>query len=153
VRGARIAGPEDAEVVGRLLHDFNAEFGDPTPGADALAGRVRALMERDAATFLLVGSPPVGVVALRFREAIFNDKLDAYLEEVYVVPDHRGQGHGRALLERALEAARERGAGRIDLGTAVDDRAARALYESFGFTNYERPGKPETQMLFYERDL
>jgi ribosomal protein S18 acetylase RimI-like enzyme len=153
VRGARIAGPEDAEVVGRLLHDFNAEFGDPTPGADALARRVRALMEGDAATFLLVGSPPVGAAALRFREAIFNDKLDAYLEELYVAPDHRGQGHGRALLERTLEAARERGAGRIDLGTAMDDRAARALYEAFGFTNYECPGKPETQMLLYERDL
>ena len=110
-------------------------------------------MEEDAAFFLLVGAPPVGVAVVRFREGIFHDKLDAYLEELYVAPDHRGQGLGRALLERALEFARERGAGRIDLGTAVDDRAARALYESLGFTNVERPDDPGSRMLVYELEL
>ena len=33
----REATPADAETVGRLLHDFNSEFGDPTPGAAKLA--------------------------------------------------------------------------------------------------------------------
>jgi ribosomal protein S18 acetylase RimI-like enzyme len=51
-----------------------------------------------------------------------------------------------------MDAAREGGAVRIDLGTSVDDTAAIALYESCGFTNRERePDGP--QMLFYERDL
>jgi ribosomal protein S18 acetylase RimI-like enzyme len=90
---------------------------------------------------------------VRFREAVWSDKLDAYLEEFYVAPEHRGRGLGRALLERVLEFARGRGAGRIDLGTAVDDRAARALYESLGFTNFEKPDDPGTRMLFYERAL
>ena len=110
-------------------------------------------MSKDAATFLLIGAPPVGIAAVRFREAIFNDKLDAYLEEFYVVPEQRGRGLGRALLERVLETARERGAGRIDLGTAENDLAARHLYESFGFTNLEQPDDEGTTMLFYERDL
>jgi hypothetical protein len=30
---------------------------------------------------------------------------------------------------------------------------ARGLYESLGFTNLERQGRPETQMLYYERQL
>jgi ribosomal protein S18 acetylase RimI-like enzyme len=90
---------------------------------------------------------------VRFRETVWGAKLDAYLEEFYVAPERRGQGLGRALLERVLEFARERGASRMDLGTAVDDRAARALYESVGFTNFERPDDPGTRMLFYERDL
>jgi ribosomal protein S18 acetylase RimI-like enzyme len=149
----RIATPEDAQVIGELLHAFNAEFGDPTPGPEAVAQRARALMENDAASFLLVGSPPVGVAAIRFREAIFHQQLDAYLEELYVAPEPRGQGLGRTLLDRVLEFARERGASRIELGTAVDDRAARALYESAGFTNFERPDDPGTRMLFYEREL
>ena len=33
------------------------------------------------------------------------------------------------------------------------DSAARSLYESLGFTNLEKEGKPETQMLYYEREL
>jgi ribosomal protein S18 acetylase RimI-like enzyme len=78
--------------------------------------------------------------------------LTAYLEELYVVPERRGQGLGRALLEAAMDHARERGAARIDLNTSVDDVAARALYESAGFTN--REGGPEgPPMLYYERDL
>jgi ribosomal protein S18 acetylase RimI-like enzyme len=102
---------------------------------------------------LLVGSPPVGAALIRFREAVFHDKLDAYLEELYVAPDHRGDGLGRALLEGVLETARELGARRIELGTAKDDVAARHLYESLGFTNQERPGDEGTTMFVYERDL
>jgi ribosomal protein S18 acetylase RimI-like enzyme len=56
------------------------------------------------------------------------------------------------LLEAAMDHARERGAARIDLGTSESDVAARALYESTGFTN--REGGPEgPTMLYYERDL
>jgi ribosomal protein S18 acetylase RimI-like enzyme len=140
-------------VIGELLHAFNEEFDDPTPGPEFIAARVRDLVSSDAATFLLVGDPPVGIAMVRFRETVWSDKLDAYLEELYVVPERRGEGLGRAIMERALELARERGAGRIDLGTAVDDRSARALYESLGFTNFEKPGDPATRMLFYEREL
>jgi ribosomal protein S18 acetylase RimI-like enzyme len=51
-----------------------------------------------------------------------------------------------------MEAARERGAAHIDVGTSEDDTAARALYESAGFTN--REGGPDgPRMLHYERDL
>jgi ribosomal protein S18 acetylase RimI-like enzyme len=56
------------------------------------------------------------------------------------------------LLEAAMDLARARGAARIDLNTSVSDVAARALYESAGFTN--REGGPEgPTMLYYERDL
>jgi ribosomal protein S18 acetylase RimI-like enzyme len=68
-----------------------------------------------------------------------------------VVPDRRGSGLGRALLDAAIELARERGAEHVDLTTAETDTAARALYESSGFTNREFPsGAP---MLYYEREL
>ena len=79
-------------------------------------------------------------------------KADAYKTELYVVPERRGEGLGRALLEAAIEAGREAGAEVIDLNTSEDDTAAIALYESAGFTN--REGGPEgPRMRYYERDL
>jgi ribosomal protein S18 acetylase RimI-like enzyme len=78
--------------------------------------------------------------------------LDAYLEELYVAPAKHGENLGRALLEAAMETSRRQGAARIEVGTSEDDTAARALYESAGFTN--REGRPDGPlMLFYERDL
>ena len=98
------------------------------------------------------GEGPDGFAELRFRPSLYTGALDAYLEELYVIPEQRGHGLGRALLESAMEEARKRGAARIDLGTSESDVAARALYESAGFTN--REGGPDgPRMLYYERDL
>src|SRR6476469_8876069 len=142
----------DAPEVARLLHDFNTEFSEPVPEVDVLAKRVAQFIERDQATFLLAGSGPDGVAEVRLRPSIMTGALDAYLEELYVAPAKRGQGLGRALLERAMETARRQGAARMELGTSEDDVAARALYESAGFSN--REGRPDGPvMFFYERDL
>ena len=69
-----------------------------------------------------------------------------------MVPPLRGQGIGRALLEATIAVARAAGASGLDLNTGETDTAARALYESFGFTN--REGSPDgPSMLFYEREI
>ena len=69
-----------------------------------------------------------------------------------MVPGRRGQGLGRALMEAAIDQARHHGAAHMDLGASEDDVAARALYESLGFTNREGgPGGPVN--YFYEREL
>lgn len=147
----RRATEADAEAVGRLLHDFNAEYDEPTPGPGVLSERVRVLLGADAA-ILVGGEGPDGLAVLRFREAIWDEALECYLAELYVAPARRGQGLGRALLEAAMELARERGATRMDLGTGEDDTAARGLYESLGFDN--RGGRPDGAVnLFYEREL
>ena len=148
----RRASPEDAPLVARLLHEFNSEFDDFTPGADALAPRYARLIEKGAMIVLLAGEGPEGFAQLRFRESVLTGKLDAYLEELYVVPSRRGEGIGRGLLEAAMDASREEGATHIDLGTGEDDVAARALYESAGFDC--REGRPDGAVqFFYEREL
>jgi ribosomal protein S18 acetylase RimI-like enzyme len=148
----RQAGPDDAPDVARLLHDFNTEFDEPTPEVAVLSERARALLGNGEMTVLLAGGGPDGLAQLRFRPSVWLDALDAYVEELYVVPALRGRGIGRALLEAAIETARLRGATHIDLTTSETDTAARGLYESAGFTN--REGGPDgPTMLYYERDL
>jgi ribosomal protein S18 acetylase RimI-like enzyme len=148
----RRAEPADAEAIGRLLHDFNTEFDEITPGPERLAQRIHELLEDGRTIVLLVGEGPDGVAVLRFRPSIWTEGLECYLAELYVVPANRGRGRGRVLMEAAIEAARAEGADYMDLGTSEDDVAARALYESLGFSN--REGKPDGQVnYFYERDL
>ncbi len=152
VERVRLASLADAESIGLLLHDFNSEYHEPTPGPDAMAERVRELLADGEITVLLGGEGPDGLALLRFRPALWARALDCYLEELYVVPHRRGLGLGRALMEAAIDLARDRGAARMDLGTGEDDTAARALYESLGFSN--REGRPDGPLnFFYERDL
>jgi GNAT superfamily N-acetyltransferase len=149
---ARHAGVEDAEVVARLLCDFNTEFDESVPQPDVLAPRIRQLMEAEEILVLLGGSGPDGMVLMRFRPTLLTEGLDCYVEELYVVPHLRGRGLGRTMMEAAMDLARERGAIHIDLGTSEDDVAARALYERLGFDRHEgKPGGPV--MFYYERDL
>lgn len=148
----RRAGAGDAGVAARLLHDFNAEYDEPTPGVAALTAILGPLIERGEATVLLGGEGPDGIAVLRLRDSIWSGGQEAYLQELYVAPALRGRGIGRALLEATMAAAREAGATTIDLNTGETDREARGLYESAGFTN--REGGPEgPSMLFYEREL
>jgi ribosomal protein S18 acetylase RimI-like enzyme len=148
----RRAGVEDAADVARLLHDFNTEYDDPTPGVPALTERLRELLEREAIVVLIAGSPPLGFALFRLRPSLWSSAEDTYLEELYVAPEHRGKGFGRALLETAIEAARQAGADHFELTTGEEDTEARALYESCGFTNREAsPSGP--RMLYYELNL
>jgi GNAT superfamily N-acetyltransferase len=110
---ARRASVADAPEVARLLHGFQTEFSEPVPELEVLAERVAQFIEREEATFLVAGSGPDGVAEVRFRPSIMTGALDAYLEELYVAPAKRGQGLGRALLEAAMETAREQGARRM----------------------------------------
>jgi ribosomal protein S18 acetylase RimI-like enzyme len=149
VRRARVA---DADAIGRLLHDFNSEYDDYTPGPEAMGRRMRDLLASGDITVLLAGDGPSGLALLRFRPSLWSESLDCYLEELYVVPDRRGGGLGQALVEAAIETARAEGARYMDLGTAETDTAARALYEKMGFSRTE--GKPDGPVnYFYEREL
>lgn len=78
------------------------------------------------------------------------------LNDLYVVPGHRGSGVGRALMDRARAHAEATGAGGLDLSTQKSNHGAQRLYQTAGwhrddeFYHYElslprqnpEPGKP-----------
>ena len=144
--------PDTLAVAGRLLHDFNTEYDDPSPGAPALAARLRALVDDGDTEVLLVGDDGAGGVAvLRFRRSLWSSADECYLAELYVVPGRRGGGLGRALLRACVERAVVRRCDFMDLATSEDDVAARHLYESEGFRRTEGEGGPMT--FHYELEL
>ncbi len=148
----RRANEGDAADVARLLHDFNTEYEDFTPGVPTLTERLGELLAEEEIVVLLAGEAALGFALLRIRPSLWARANDAYLEELYVAPEHRRRGIGRRLLNAAIDAARKADANHFELTTGETDTEARALYESAGFTN--REGAPDgPRMLYYEIDL
>ncbi len=66
-------------------------------------------------------------------EDLFTGELRLHVTSIAIVAAYRGRGHGRTLMQRAIEEADKRGRKRIGLGVDARNTAAIALYESLGF--------------------
>jgi ribosomal protein S18 acetylase RimI-like enzyme len=73
----------------------------------------------------------VGVLTLVFFDIPTYCK--AWIEDVITDSEHRGQGIGRALVERAIEMAKAKGADSVNLTSRPSREVARALYRKVGF--------------------
>jgi GNAT superfamily N-acetyltransferase len=147
------AQPDQADVVGRLLYDFNTEFDASTRTAEQFSERFAALLARDDVLVLLGGDAkgPTGFAYLTLRPTPYSDGPLAQLEELYVRPDLRGHGIGTELLLDAIEHAKRQGCEAMHINVDGSDVDTRRFYERHGFTNLE-PGEDEP-MLFYQREL
>ena len=135
----RLAAAHDAEVVTRLLGAFRDDMGRDRPSDESLEASVGRLIGDADTDYLLAGSPAEGICQLRYRHCVWLSAADCTLEDLYVEPGARGSGFGRALVEAALERARERGCGRVVLDTRNTNTTAVALYESVGFSSGREP--------------
>jgi GNAT superfamily N-acetyltransferase len=147
------AGIEDIAAVRRLVH-AHADARATTPGvefvradADRMPGPYVA--PRGGLWLAVSLDAGVGCVALR--------PLDAHSAEVkrmFVDPEWRGRGLGRALMETVIDGARQRGYRTLRLGTLGDMDAAQGLYRSLGFVPIERY-RPDELMdtRFFELSL
>jgi ribosomal protein S18 acetylase RimI-like enzyme len=130
----RVAGPEDAEAVARLLAEFRTEsFDSNEPRDDAMLASVRRLLDDPDTEYLVGGNGPDGVVQLRYRHSVWTGADDCTLEDLFVRAQARRSGLGSALVEAALARARERGCRRMELDTQNGNGAAIALYRRHGF--------------------
>ncbi len=137
IRPATIA---DRDAVADLLVAQLRGHAIATPAAD-LARTVAALLARpQRARFLLAvaGARAVGLAVVSFGWPVEHGGRGAWLEELYVVPEARGQGTGTRLLDAALDAARTHGAVAVDLEIERGHERAASLYRRHGFTPLER---------------
>lgn len=97
------------------------------------------LSQPSRGAILLARDPePVGVAVLAFTWTLEHGGLVAWLDELFVLPEHRGSGIGRALLRRALELAKEHGCRAVDLEVDGDHARAERLYQREGFSTLHR---------------
>ena len=143
----RLASVDDAPLVARLLHDFNTEFGSPTPGSAVLEARLRTLLAGGTTLAWLGGEPAEGIALVTLRTNVWFDGPVALLDELYVAPDSRGQGIGAAMIAALLEKARADGWALVEVNVDEFDLDARRFYERHGFANTEPDS--EERALYY----
>jgi ribosomal protein S18 acetylase RimI-like enzyme len=133
----RLARPEDADDVVRLLIGFRDWWGRDDPPEESWRRGVDLLLADDLTDVLLGGGdPPAGVAVLRYRHSLWWDALDCNLEDLFVEESARRSGLGEQLVVAAIERAGERGCYRVELDVNEANTAAVALYEKLGFTSF-----------------
>jgi GNAT superfamily N-acetyltransferase len=75
---------------------------------------------------------PVGFALFFHNFSTFLGRPGIYLEDLFVVPEQRGQGIGRALLAHLARLAVERGCGRLEWSVLDWNRDAIGFYERLG---------------------
>ena len=105
---------------------------------DSLFGK-----RRYAETLLAeVDAAPVGFALFFHNYSTFLAQPGIYLEDLFVLPEHRGGGVGRALLERLAQLAVERGCGRLEWAVLDWNVDAIRFYERLG-------AKPNAEWTVY----
>jgi GNAT superfamily N-acetyltransferase len=101
-----------------------------------LESAVRAILEDATKGTILLArrfEKSVGVACLARTFTLEHGGYVWWLDELYVVPELRSQGIGKALLDRAIALAREAGVAAIELEVETDHARAARLYEREGF--------------------
>ena len=131
--------PEDAELIAPLF-DAYRQFYEQPADADAALAFITARLERGESVILLARRPDGSALGFCQLYPSFCSVLAApiyVLYDLFVVPDARRLGVGRALLLAAEAHARATGHARMDLTTARNNLRAQALYESLGWVRDE----------------
>ena len=135
---------EDAAETARLWmrsaeeHTAHDRVYQTAPGAEKTMRRFLADVANSGYSFLFVaaaGDRTVGFISGELRQGspTFLPRTWASVDDVFVEPEYRNRGMGRALLQSVSDWAQERGADGISLQVAAANARGRKFYEDLGF--------------------
>lgn len=135
----RIATLADLDVVAPLF-DAYRQFYEQAPDAAAARHFIRDRLQRDESVILLALNEAQQVLGFCQLYPLFCS-IDAkpiyQLSDLFVAPEARRSGAGRALLLAAERHAKNTGRARLELTTARTNKTAQSLYESLGWQRDE----------------
>ncbi|GAA1967773.1 GNAT family N-acetyltransferase [Kitasatospora viridis] len=133
----RNAVVEDVPSIVEMIREL-AEYERALPEARATEEQLReALFGEQPAVFALIAEDDASLetvgFALWFRNfSTWKGTHGIYLEDLYVRPEHRGGGHGRALLTALARTAVERGYQRFEWSVLDWNEPSIGFYKSLG---------------------
>ena len=135
----------------RALADYEHMLDDVVATEEILSDW---LFERRVAEafFALEDGVEVGFALYFHNFSTFLGRGGIYLEDLFVLPEHRGKGYGKAILTRLAQIARERGCGRLEWACLDWNKPSIDFYLSLGakpmdeWTVYRVSGEALTQL-------
>ncbi|WP_204138833.1 GNAT family N-acetyltransferase [Halomicronema sp. CCY15110] len=138
------AQPADVSAISDLIQalaDYEKLAHEVTGSADDLAQHLFGDRPYAEALLARVSDTPVGFALFFHNYSTFLMQPGIYLEDLFVLPDYRGQGIGKALLQVLGQVAVARGCARLDWNVLDWNSPAIAFYERMGAVI-----KPEWQL-------
>jgi len=144
----------DAADAAAIVHLLNAYAADPRGGGNPLPEAVRARLvdglRRTPASrtwLAFLGGEAVGICVGFIGYSTFQALPLLNIHDLAVLPGHRGQGIGRALLAAAQALAVAEGCCKLTLEVQDDNTPARQLYQRFGFRDVRYGDSGPTRFL------
>lgn len=143
-----------------ILDVLNSYAADSVGGSEPLSAEVRerlvpALRDHPTALVLLAieQGRPVGVAVCFLGLSTFRARPLLNIHDLAVLPEWRGKGVGRALLEAAEHRARQCGCCKLTLEVQDSNGRALRLYDGFGFSDFVVGDSGPTRFLTKMLDL
>ena len=131
----RPATADDAELILRFITELAIyEKAEHEVKTDAAGIRDSLFAERATAHGLICAHQgrPIGYAVYFFNDSTWLGKHGLYLEDLYVSPEARGLGAGKALLRHLAQVAVARDCGRFEWSVLDWNTPAIDFYQSFG---------------------
>ncbi len=135
----KIAEDKDRERVLRYVRAYHDLEG--IDHSRHVASSIQPLLGRSPlgrVWFIHADAQPVGYVAICFGYSIEFGGRDAFIDEMFIDPEHRSKGVGTAALQLVKVEAAALGIKALHLEVARSNDRARRLYASVGFGARER---------------
>lgn len=133
---------EDNQVLAKIVKDTLAEFGANHPNTvyfDPTTDTLFEVFQHPGSTYFIaeINNKMVGGGGIYPTDGL--DKDTCELVKMYLLPEARGLGIGRTLIEKCIEAARKLKYKRIYLETMPELKQAVNVYNKFGFEFLKGP--------------
>ncbi|GAA61418.1 diamine acetyltransferase 2 [Pseudoalteromonas sp. BSi20652] len=141
----RDAQPSDAKTILHFINELAIYEKEP----DAVKTNEQAILDTlfcEGATahsiLCLDGDEPIGFAVYFYNYSTWLGKNGLYLEDLYVSPDNRGKGAGKAIMKHLASTALQNNCGRFEWVVLDWNKPAIDFYDSIG-------AKPQTEWIIY----
>jgi len=139
----RTIKPSDNQALAKIIRDSLAEFGANQPGTvyfEASTDALSELFRKPLSVYYVAESDDqqiIGGGGIYPTEGLPEKTCE--LVKMYLLPEARGKGTGRSIIEKCLQSARENGFEHIYIETMPELKKALKVYETFGFSYLDKP--------------